>query len=145
MHISYFSFVALAFIFLLLAGVFISANSVWWARLSSLYKKPWHYIASSSLSINLIVIKSIVSFHDGLSSEYVVVKNQRTPLVIVQFISISWLVVRSSMPVVHIFITNVVLVASIAPNFEFNLRLQLCWIEALTPIVIKCIIRFVGD
>ena len=33
-----------------------------------------------------IVIKSIVSFRGGLSSEYQVVGNQRTPLIIVQII-----------------------------------------------------------
>ena len=62
----------------------------------------------------------IVSFRGGLSSEYQVVGNQRTPLVIVQ-IDVDLVTpspFSSSTPVIHIFAKNIILVASIAHYLE---------------------------
>ena len=116
-----FSFSFLFVLFRLCQGL-ISANSVRQVWVSWLYNETPAQ-QKSSYHLPIVFLVPIVSFRGGLSSEYQVVKNQWTPLLIVQIVLN--LVACHSTPVIHIFVTNVVLVASIAHNFKLNSHLPL--------------------
>ena len=71
MHISYFSFLVLAFVFsLLLARVFITANSVRPAQVLWLYKETLEQYRSIAHCLSSYYDQVYRSFCDGLSSEY---------------------------------------------------------------------------
>ena len=127
MRISYFLVSCSCFVLFRFCQRFISTNSVRRVRVSWLYKETLTLQKSSYHD------QVYHSFCGGLTSEYQVVRNQSTPLVIVQIV----LDLVTPSPFLHscrtYFITNIVLIVSIAHNLEFNFRLPLYWIEALTP------------
>ena len=96
-------------------------------------KKPLH--CRIILSFQFIVL-----FRGGLSSEYQLVRNRQTPLIMVQIVldlvtpSLFYYTCHTY------FVMNKVLVAPIAHNLEFNFHLPLHWIEAVT-FYICCTVR----